>query len=282
MTRAGDSRRQAAARTGPRATHVRPGGLVRALHAAPQPLVAAVLIGLAALIAAPVLAATPPTGTPATKTAPKPKFSFEMPLTPFQPPITDTAKFSFTASGGAAASARTQTVERAFRFTPSGQGDNHGDDRRALSLGVSTRVVAAAVDHSHAAPPVETLAAQTSAYNVDLSLAWRGFAVNTGYGQVDPGPLELLANRRDSVDVGISYRGKNWKTSLQGTAERGALLAYAPLERRYSVELGGAYALAPRFSVSGGVRYRLAPVSPSLLDVDRPDQSVYLGTNIAF
>ncbi|MBC7505104.1 MAG: hypothetical protein H7267_05205, partial [Sandarakinorhabdus sp.] len=52
--------------------------------------------------------------------------------------------------------------------------------------------------------------------------------------------------------------------------------------RRYSVELGGNYAVAPRLSVTGGVRYKLAPTTSTVLEADRPDQSVYLGTNIAF
>jgi hypothetical protein len=236
------------------------------------------LLMLAAIaIASPALAAQS-TG----KTVGKPKqqrFSFETPLTPFQPPVTDVSRFSFTASGANAATARLQTVERAFRFTPSGQSDN----RKALSLGVSTRVVAAATDHSRAAPPAEAIAALPTAYNVDVSLAWQGFAVSTGYSSLQPASTALLSGgRRDSVDLGISYRGKNWKTSLMGTAEQGSLLMFAPLERRYSVELGGAYLVRPRLSVTGGVRYKLAPVAPSLLDPDRADQAVYLGTNIAF
>ncbi len=241
----------------------------------------ALLLAIGTAIATPAIAAQASTqaSPKATTKTDKQRFSFETPLTPFQPPITDASKFSFTASGASAASARMQTVDRAFRFTPSGQGEN----RKALSLGVSTRVVAAAADHSHAAPPVESAAALPTAYNVDVSLAWKGFAVNTGYSRVDPGPAALISGgRRDAVDLGLSYRGKNWKTSLQGTAEEGSMLLYAPLERRYSVELGGAYLVGPRFSVTGGVRYKLAPVAPSLLDPDRPDQSVYLGTNIAF
>jgi len=230
-------------------------------------------LAAAALIASPVLAAK-------TTTKPaKPRFTIETPLTSFQPSVSDPAKFSFTASGNSAASARLQTVERAFRFTPSGQSDN----RKALSIAVASRVVAAAPDRSRAAPPVETLAALPASYNVDLSVAWKGFSVSTGFSRVEPGPLALLSGgRRDAVDVGVSYRGKNWKTSLQGSAEQGSLLIYAPLERRYSVELGGAYVVAPRLSVNGGVRYKLAPVAPSLLDPDRADQSVYLGTNFAF
>ncbi len=234
------------------------------------------VFGATALIATPALAAKPDTRA-ASKPA-KQRFSLETPLTPFQPSISDSAKFSFTASGNNASTARLQTMERAFRFTPSGQSDN----RKALSLGVSTRVVAAATDRSRAAAPVESLASLPTSYNVDLSVGWKGFAVNTGFGHVEPGVTALLAGPRDSIDLGVSYGGKNWRTSLQGTAEKGSLLAFAPLERRYSVELGGAYAIAPRVSVNGGVRYKLAPLTPSLLDPSRDDQAVYLGTNVAF
>jgi hypothetical protein len=216
------------------------------------------------------------------KSSAKSRFSLETPVTSFQPPVSDLNKFSFTAAGNNAASARLQTQERAFRFTPSGQTDN----RKALSLGLSTRVVAAASDHSRAAAPADSTAALPTAYGVDLALGWKGFAVNTGYRHIEPGPAAVLANRSDAVDVGLSYGGRNWKTRLLGTAEQlageGSALLLVPIERRYSVELGGAYAVAPRLSVTGGVRYKLAPTAPTVLDSDRPDQSVYLGTNIAF
>jgi hypothetical protein len=139
----------------------------------------------------------------------------------------------------------------------------------------------AANDHSRAAAPLEASAALPTAYGVEASVGWKGFAVNTGYRHVEPGPAALLASRSDAVDVGLSYGGRNWKTRLLGTAEQGSILL-TPMERRYSVELGGAYAVAPRLSVTGGVRYKLAPTVPTVLDTDRPDQSVYLGTNIAF
>jgi hypothetical protein len=234
------------------------------------------LFGAVTLAVTPALAAKTD-GRTAGKPA-KQRFSLETPLTPFQPAISDSSKFSFTASGSNPAMSRLQTLERAFRFTPSGQSDN----RKALSLGVSTRVTAAATDRSRAAAPIESVASLPASYNLDLSVGWKGFAVNTGFGHVEPGPGALLAGPRDSVDLGLSYGGKNWRTSLQGTAEQGSLLALAPIERRYSVQLGGAYAIAPRVSVNGGVRYKLAPLTPSLLDPNRDDQAVYLGTNVAF
>jgi hypothetical protein len=271
MDRRVDSRRGNSAPTSPVASIGLPGSMPRAIA-----LTFFAVFGALALAATPALAAK--TDSRAAAKPAKQRFSLETPLTPFQPSISDSAKFSFTASGNNPATSRLQTLERAFRFTPSGQSDN----RKALSLGVSTRVMAASADRSRVAVPVESLASLPASYNVDLSLGWKGFAVNTGFGHVEPGPGALLAGRRDSVDLGVSYRGKNWRTSLQGTAEQGSLLAFAPLERRYSVELGGAYAIAPRVSVNGGVRYKLAPLTPSLLDPNRDDQAVYLGTNVAF
>jgi hypothetical protein len=231
------------------------------------------ITALAGIVAAPGFAAP---ARPA-KSA-KVRLSFDDAIMPFQPSVTDPARFSFTAPGGNAASARLQTVERAFRFTPSGQGDN----RKALSLGITSRVIVAAADNSRAAPPAEIIAALPASYNVDVSAAWKGFAFNTGFTRFDPGVTALLTGPRQIFDVGVSYRGRNWVTSLQGTAEQGSILLYSPLERRYSVALGGAYAVAPRFSVTGGVRYTLSPVAPSLLDADRANQSIYFGTAFSF
>lgn len=234
-------------------------------------------LAIAVLAAFPALAA--PTGLPA-KTA-KQRFTLQTAVPSFQPPVTDPGKFSFTAPNSAAA-ARMQTVERAFQFTPSGQTEN----RKSLSLGVATRVVAsAAPDRSKAGVPTDSGLAAPAAYNVDVSLAWKGFALNTGYSHSEPNPLLPLAlgNRlTDAVNVGFSYGGRNWRTRVQGTAEQGPTLLFAPLERRYSLELGGAYLVAPRLSVTGGVRYRLNPETPTLLDPNRDDQAVFVGTNFAF
>jgi hypothetical protein len=271
MDKRSDSRRHLLAPHSTGAGHGQPGGNARVTL-----LTFFTIFGALLLVGTPALAAKTDSRS-AAKPA-KQRFSLETPLTPFQPSISDSAKFSFTASGNNPATSRLQTLERAFRFTPSGQSDN----RKALSLGVSTRMMTAAVDRSRAAPSAESLAALPASYNVDLSVGWKGFAVNTGFGHVEPGATALLAGARDSVDLGLSYRGKNWQTSLQGTAEKGSLLAFAPLERRYTVELGGAYAIAPRVSVNGGVRYKLAPLSPTLLDPNRDDQAIYLGTNVAF
>lgn len=207
-------------------------------------------------------------------------------LASFAPSLVDAGKFSFTAPGQGAANARLATVERAFRFTPSGKTDS----RRAFSVGVTSRVVAVVPDTSRSAAPVEMSAAIPAAYNVDLAVGWRNFALSGGYSRSEMlgGTLPLsLTPRRDSVDVGVSYRGAGWKTSLQIAAESGAPMLLTPLtplsptppDRRYSVEFGGVYLLTPQLSLTGGVRYKTT-VSPA--DPLRRDQGVYLGTAFSF
>jgi hypothetical protein len=238
----------------------------------------ALLVGLllGGLVAAPALAAkTQP------KAQPKLRFTLETPIQSFQPVVPDTSRFSFTAPGSPAA-ARVATVERAFRFTPSGQTDGKSAGK-ALSLGVSTRLAATTADRSRAAAPQDTVVVP-SAYNVDVSVGWKGLALSGGYGHVErpPGAPALGGPLADRVNLGVSYGGKNWRTSLSGSAEQADETSLVPQQRRYSVELGGAYVVAPRFSVTGGLRYRLAPEKPSLLDPNSDDRAVYLGTSLAF
>jgi Gram-negative porin len=189
----------------------------------------------------------------------------------FTPPMLDTAK---RAPGSLSASVQ----ERSFRFTPSGK----ARDRKALALGVTSRVVRPAAPE--VARPVET----ASAYNVDVSVALAGFAITGGISKLD----SVLQQEREGVDLGLSYRGNRWKTALQLNADRDADGWISPLgiDKRYSVELGGAYALTPRLSVMGGVRYQMMQpddASRYLLRGtgtadDAEAGAVYLGTAISF
>jgi hypothetical protein len=250
---------------------------------------AALLLALTVPVLAPVAAATP-AATPKRAASPKVTLQSDVnadrlhptTLGSFAPSTLDT-KFSFTAPGKSAATARAQTLDSAFTFTPSG----HPNSRKALTLGVNTRMLATATDTSRAAAPAETLVTAPTGYGVDVAVGWKGFAVSGGYSRVDATmPTSLNPAKREAVDLGLSYRYKSWKTSLQVAAETGALLPYSPLagtnEQRYSAELGAAYALSPRLSLSGGVRYELTPLAPGTLDPARTDSSVYLGTAFSF
>lgn len=169
-----------------------------------------------------------------------------------------------------------QTSERSFRFTPSGK----TGDRKALTLGVTSRVVAQA--DAARGSTLSALAATPTGYNVGLSVGYLGFSLTGGYSRLESG----FGPSREGVDLGVSYRGNRWKASLQASGEVPTRLSLDPLasERRYGLELGGAYALTSRLSLNGGMRYQLiTPLDPTLRSTDeRGDPAVFLGTAFSF
>ncbi len=171
---------------------------------------------------------------------------------------------------------RAQTSERSFRFTPSGK----TGDRKALTLGVTSRVVAQA--DAARGSTLTALAATPTGYNVGLSVGYLGFSLTGGYSRLETG----FGPSREGVDLGLSYRGNRWKASLQASGEVPTRLTLDPIasDKRYGLELGGAYALTSRLSLNGGMRYQLVtPLDPSLRTADeRGDPAVFLGTAFSF
>ena len=169
-----------------------------------------------------------------------------------------------------------QTSERSFRFTPSGK----TGDRKALTLGVTSRVVAQADAARGSA--LTALAATPTGYNVGLSVGYLGFSLTGGYSRLD----SVYGPSREGMDLGLSYRGNRWKASLQASGDVPTRLSLDPAagERRYGLELGGAYALTSRLSLNGGMRYQLiTPLDPTLRPTDeRGDPAVFLGTAFSF
>jgi hypothetical protein len=236
---------------------------------------------VAALLAAPSVLHANPTPAKSAVTAPKAK----KPKVKVVAEATATEKLragslgSFTPSlvdPARSAAIRAQSVERSFRFTPSGK----TADRKALTLGLTSRVVAPAARTTVAAAAIDGLT--PSGYNLGVSVGYQGFSLSGGYSRLDAG---LIGPAREGVDLGLSYRGNRWKASLQASGElpsqelAGETLL---LDRRYALEVGGAYALTPRLSLQGGMRYQLiTPLDPRLTD-EREDPSVYLGTSFRF
>lgn len=178
------------------------------------------------------------------------------------------------ASGG---KAKAKSAERTFLFTPSGK----VNDRKALSVGVTTRalnIVDKDIDKS-------VNAIDVSGYNVGVAVAYKGFSVEAGYSRVED--RRPLSTNAEGVDVGLSYRGKDWKTTLQVAGEKydsDKPSAVLGMDKSYSVELGGAYLLTPRLSLTGGVKYQvLSPREDGhSREGEQSSGSVYVGTNLKF
>lgn len=173
------------------------------------------------------------------------------------------------------ANGKAKSAERTFLFTPSGK----ANDRKALSVGVTTRTLNITDQEAEKA----AAGIDVSGYNVGLSVAYRGFSVEAGYTRVEDAHL----NGSRGMDLGLSYRGKDWKTTLQVAGERYSDDKSATalgVDKSYSVELGGAYLLTPRLSLTGGIKYQVVSPREELRigEGDQASGSVYVGTNLKF
>jgi len=198
------------------------------------------------------------------------------PLLALQPITLDVSRFAFTAPGRMASS-QMQAVEREFSFTPSASGS-----KRGVSLAMTARSVAPAVQRSAAAAPPLDAGLAPAGYNFDLSVGYRGFALIGGMTRMDTG---VGGRSTRGVDVGLSYAARNWKTGILATAERESLYLLprgGTPDPRFAVEASGALSLSPQISLGGSVRYRLAPESPTPLDPNKDDRAVFLGGAVAF
>jgi hypothetical protein len=181
----------------------------------------------------------------------------------------------------AAEFARRGLQPSSFRFTPSTASP---DKNRAVRVAVRARTItpAAATQASREVASTPVTAITPTAYNLGLSVGWKGFALSGDVAKVQGGALPV---GREAAEVGISYQGKKLGGRVSATAERsdGTLPRIVPAEASYSLDVGGSYSLSRNIALTGGVRYkidrdRLEPLS----DQRRDSQAVYLGTAFRF
>lgn len=181
----------------------------------------------------------------------------------------------------AAEFARRGLQPSSFRFTPS---SSSPEKSRAVRVAVRARTTAPAAVAQSARDVVATpaTAITPTAYNLGLSVGWKGFALSGDVARVQGGAIPV---GREAAEVGISYQSKKFTGRVSAGAERsdGTLPRIVPIESSYSLDVGGSYSIARNIDVTGGVRYkidrdRLEPLS----DQRRDSQAVYLGTAFRF
>jgi hypothetical protein len=170
-----------------------------------------------------------------------------------------------------------QSFMNGFTFTPSGR---VGDDK-AFSLDVASKV------RGITEGPTSAILSSTAPanYAVGFALGYRGFAIEGGYNRVARATRPLA----QGMDLGVSYHGNDWKTSLKVSQEEILLDPYGfgrlfNPERRKAVELGGAYQIGRGVALTGGLRYQLAyPVNGERKPNPESDAgAVFLGTSVSF
>ena len=171
-----------------------------------------------------------------------------------------------------AAFLRESAGERGFRFTPAGASAKG-------SKGVTVEVRSRGVN-SYVAARGEGITLTPSAFNLGVSIGWKALSLT---GEVARADNNLASFKTESVDLGLSYSGKNWRATAQvGEEDSNYRLPLGLSDKRYSFGIGGAYSVSPNLAVTGGVRYQVQPDSGDGLEKDRDARSVYLGTSLAF
>lgn len=181
----------------------------------------------------------------------------------------------------AAEFARRGLQPSSFRFTPSTVSP---EKSKAVRVAVRARTVtpAAVAQASREVASTPVTAITPTAYNLGLSIGWKGFALSGDVAKVQGGAIPV---GREAAELGISYQGRKFAGRISAGAERsdGSLPRIVPVESSYSLDVGGSYSIARNIDLTGGVRYkidrdRLEP----LADQRRDSQAVYLGTAFRF
>jgi hypothetical protein len=181
----------------------------------------------------------------------------------------------------AAEFARRGLQPSSFRFTPSAVSS---EKTKAVRVAVRARTITPAAVAQSPRDVVSTpvSAITPTAYNLGLSIGWKGFALSGDVAKVQGGAIPV---GREAAELGISFQGKKFAGRVSAGAERsdGTLPRIVPIESSYSLDVGGSYSIARNLDVTGGVRYkidrdRLEP----LADQRRDSQAVYLGTAFRF
>jgi hypothetical protein len=120
-----------------------------------------------------------------------------------------------------------------------------------------------------------------NAYNLGAAIGWQRFVVSGDLANVDTGPL---FGERKAADIGLSYAGKRWSTTVQLSADRsGVSNRFLGRDESVALDVGGSYRIATNIDVTGGVRYKMQRDRlDSTVDNRRDSQSVYVGTAFRF
>lgn len=165
-----------------------------------------------------------------------------------------------------------------------GRGDEESA-RKALGIELSSSVRVRQMDMPGvAASPSLADALARQQYNVRLNVGYLGFSLGASLRS----EMGEFSDGFKGYDVGLSYRGASWSTSLSvGEYSRRYSHVFSDTEdlenNYYAFELGASYSFSRAFSLTGGFRH-FEYGSSNLLDADGAPRSqiFYLGTRLNF
>lgn len=222
-----------------------------------------------AAVSAVGLLLSPAVAAPAKKKAPAVAVSFD-PLSTFTPAGADP---KLAQSFGERGLSLTD-----FKFTPAAAKSRPSQVRVAIrarpDAALRTRTAEAG-----ATSPVTALT--PSSYNLGVAVGWRRFAVAGDVAKTES--RNPAIGSKESAVVGVSYSLKRFTGRVAVGAERDDRLPALQDRENYSVDVGGAYNLTRRLSLTGGVRYNVERDRNAVVNDNRRDsQAVYVGTAFKF
>lgn len=121
------------------------------------------------------------------------------------------------------------------------------------------------------------------AYNLGVAVGWKRFAFSGDVEKVDLGTV----GGRESVDLGVSYRVKNFTTRLAVGGDRATQNTPKAIAGDSGVSIGmsGSYSLTRNIDVTAGLKFRATDQDRLGLvaaDKRRDSQAVYIGTAFKF
>lgn len=165
-----------------------------------------------------------------------------------------------------------------------GRNDLEGT-RKALGIELSSSLRMRQLDMPGvAASPSLSAALSRQQYNVGLNVGYLGFNLGASLKS----EMGEFSDGFRGYDVGLSYRGSSWSTSLSvGEYSRRYSHVFSDTEdledNYYAFELGASYSFSRAFSLTGGFRHFEYGQS-NLLDAEASPRSqiFYLGTRLSF
>ncbi len=183
--------------------------------------------------------------------------------------------------GLAAELARRGFQGNSFRFTPVSTSSNRSG---AVRVAVRARAATPAQAIRSIGEPSSTgiTAITPTAYNLGVSVGWRGFALSGDVARLRGGPVP---GDRQAAEVGVSYSAKRFTGRLEVGADRvdPSQPRVIARDEGYSVGVGGSYRLTRNVDLTAGARYKIQRdrLEP-LADQRRDSQAVYVGTAFRF
>jgi hypothetical protein len=169
-----------------------------------------------------------------------------------------------------------------FRFTPTATSATKNGGAVRVAVRARAATPAQAMRNVAEGSASQVTAITPTAYNIGVSVGWRGLALSGDVAEVKGG---VVPGGRRNAEVSVGYSANRFTGRVEAGVDKADVVEerITPLDSSYSVGAAASYQIARNLDVTGGVRYRIQRdrLEP-LADQKRDSQAVYIGTAFRF